>query len=90
MWENILGSALETGLIAALFVGLLIYILKDTKKREQKYQEMIKQLQDSLSIIADIQRQAEAISHSLVCLNRELSAIKHKILRPQPAKERSA
>jgi len=39
MWENILNLALGNGLFAAMFVGLMMYILKDSSKREQKYQE---------------------------------------------------
>jgi len=33
--------AIEFGLIAGLFTGLLIYVLRDARKREQKYQEII-------------------------------------------------
>ena len=54
MIEKIFSLALDTGLIAALFTGLLIYILRDSKKREEKYQSMISQLHDTLKVVKTI------------------------------------
>ena len=54
MWENILTSALNNGLWAALFVALMVYILRDMDKREKKYEKLIDDLSGSLRIVADI------------------------------------
>ena len=47
---------ITSGLMAALFVGLLIYVLRDSAKREEKYQETIKQLHDCLSVVKEIKK----------------------------------
>ncbi|MBQ3047950.1 MAG: bacteriocin, partial [Clostridia bacterium] len=39
MWKEILELALTNGIWSALFVGLLIFQLKDSAKREKKYQD---------------------------------------------------
>ena len=65
MWEGILGMAVETGLIAALFTGLLIYVLRDTSRREKKYHDIIKQLQESLSVVKQIRQDVTDIKKSI-------------------------
>lgn len=54
MWEKILDLAITNGIWAVLFLGLLIYLLKDSRTREAKYQETIKDLNHSLEIVHDI------------------------------------
>ena len=49
MWEEILNLALNNGLWAVLFLGLLIYQLRDSRNREQKYQETIYELNKTLN-----------------------------------------
>jgi len=61
MWENILNLALSHGLWAALFVGLMVYVLKDSAKREKKYQETIKGLVSRLQVVEDIKKDVEDI-----------------------------
>jgi len=54
MWDNILSLAINNGLWAALFVGLMIYILRDSDKREKKYQQTIEELAGALQIVREI------------------------------------
>ena len=54
MWEEIFAQALGNGLLAALFVGLLIYVLKDAQKREKKYKELLCQLSEHLRVVNEI------------------------------------
>lgn len=61
MWEEIFAQALGNGLLAALFVALLIYVLRDTAKREKKYQQMeeenriiIARLTDGLKVVSEL------------------------------------
>lgn len=49
MWQEILDLALNNGLWAVLFLGLLIYQLKDSRTREQKYQDTICELNKTLN-----------------------------------------
>jgi len=52
--EEIISLALNYGLIPAMFVGLMIYVLKDSKKRETKYQETNEKLASALEIVKKI------------------------------------
>lgn len=65
MWEEILRLALSNGLWAVCFVVLLVYVLKDSRRRENKYQLIINALTDKLDIVravkADTQRISEAV-----------------------------
>jgi|GEM_PF-1501925 len=63
MWENVFNMALHDGLWAALFVALMIYVLRDTAKREKKYQlvneenqKIIMKLADDLRIVKEIKK----------------------------------
>lgn len=55
MWEDILNLAIGNGLWAVLFVILLCYVLKDSRVREKKYQELIDALSESLNIVKEVQ-----------------------------------
>lgn len=55
MWEDILNLAIGNGLWAVLFVILLCYVLKDSRAREKKYQELIDALSESLNIVKEVQ-----------------------------------
>ena len=65
--DEIMSIALESGLWAALFCFLFLYMLKDSRSRENKYSETIeslsKQLGDAteaLKICAEIKTDCEA------------------------------
>lgn len=61
MWEDILNLALKNGLWAVLFLGLLIFVLKDSKTREKKYQETISDLTDTLNVVHNIENDVQDI-----------------------------
>lgn len=68
MWEEILALAVNSGLLPALFVALLIYVLRDTAKREKKYQEMeeenraiIAKLTEGLRVVSELKVITEEI-----------------------------
>ena len=72
MWEATFEAALNNGLWAALFVALMIYILRDTAKRERKYQNVtqenqriINQLAEDLRIVKDIRKDINDIKGEL-------------------------
>lgn len=54
MWEQVLDLALNNGLWAVLFLGLLIFQLRDSKSREEKYQDIITCLTDKLDLIEKV------------------------------------
>ena len=61
MWEQIVNLAIQNGLFAVLFLGLLIFQLKDSSKREKKYQQTIESLNRHLDIVEDIEKNVEEI-----------------------------
>ncbi len=61
MWEKIFNLALQNGLWAVLFLGLLIYVLNDSRKRENKYQDTIANLTKNLSIVQVIKQEVQEI-----------------------------
>lgn len=71
MWEEIFNLAINNGLWSVLFLILLVYVLKDSKARELKYQQTITTLADSLEIIQDVKEDVQEIKGKL--LNSDLS-----------------
>ena len=61
MWEEIFNLALSNGLWSAMFLGLLIYQLKDSAKREKKYQDTIVDLTKNLGIVQIIKSEVQEI-----------------------------
>lgn len=54
MWEEILKTALESGLWAVLFCVLLLYQLRDGRTREEKYRQTIDALVCRLSVLDSV------------------------------------
>ncbi len=72
MEQELLTSAVENGIWVILSVTLILYILNDTGKREEKYQnviktnqEIIKELSKKLNIVNDIQKNVCDIKEEL-------------------------
>ena len=61
MWERIVNLAIQNGLFAVLFLGLLIYLLKDSAKREKKYQQTIEKLNDNLQTALQLEEDVKEI-----------------------------
>lgn len=65
MWEQIVNLAISNGLFAVLFLGLLIYQLRDSRSREQKYQNTIEKLGNSLEIVKQVKEDVEDIKDKI-------------------------
>lgn len=70
MWQNIMELALTNGIWSALFVGLLVYELKDSSKREKKYQETIQKLNTHLEIVNDIKEEVKELRSTILNTKR--------------------
>lgn len=66
MWSDVFNIALSNGIFACLFVALLVYVLKDTKKRETKYQNIIDCLSSSLNTVDEIKQDVSKIKKCLL------------------------
>lgn len=53
--------AIGQGLGYALFVFLLIYVLKTTGEREQRYQDLLDTLADKFNVVEDIKEDVKEI-----------------------------
>lgn len=64
--EQIVTMAIGNGIFAVLFVFLLFYQLKDSSKREKKYQDTIKSLSKSIEVVTDIKENVLEIKNLVV------------------------
>ena len=69
MWEQIINLAVSNGLFAVLFLGLLIYQLKDSRNRENRYQDTIVKLGRALEIVQSVKHDVEEIKDILHAQN---------------------
>ena len=65
MWEDIAMLAVGNGLWAVLSCALLSYLLKDSKKRECKYTEIIERLTERLEVVLEIRESVEDLSDKI-------------------------
>ena len=63
MWDEILNLAIKNGLWAVLFLGLFIFVIKDSNSREKKYQQTIKDLTVHLGIVKEIKEDIDDIKN---------------------------
>ncbi|MGN1208610.1 MAG: BhlA/UviB family holin-like peptide [Christensenellales bacterium] len=78
MWEQIVNLAIQNGLFAVLFLGLLIFQLKDSSKREKKYQQTIESLNRHLDAVEDIEKNVEDIEKSVEEIKNEVKCPKSR------------
>ena len=61
LWEQIISVVVSNGIFATLFVGLFCYQLKDSRRREQKYQKTIEDLTVHLDLIEDVKEDVQEL-----------------------------
>ena len=66
MWQDILNIIISNGIFAILFVSLLFIQIKDSKRREEKYQDAIKILSHHLDIVEDIKEDIKEMKKVIV------------------------
>lgn len=59
LWQEIISMIISNGIFAILFVYLFYYQLRDSKRREEKYQKTIEQLSEHLGVIEQIKEDVE-------------------------------
>lgn len=59
IWNVILSVVSESGVWAMLFLALLILLIKSNNEREQKYQNIIEKLGNSLKKVEEIKEDVE-------------------------------
>lgn len=79
MWEEIFNLALNNGLWAVLFLALLIYQLKDSKTREQKYQKTISELSETLLKVEEIDENVFKLSENISDIDLSIKRIENSV-----------
>ncbi|WP_286909337.1 BhlA/UviB family holin-like peptide [Clostridium sp. UBA1652] len=59
--DDLMKEALSQGFGYALFVFLLLYVLKTTGNREKRYQDLLDKLTEKFSIIEDIKSDVKEV-----------------------------
>ena len=65
LWKEIISIVVSNGVFAILFVWLFMYQLKDSSKREKKYQDTISQLTSHLNTLEDMKKDINDIKELL-------------------------
>ena len=65
IWNEIISIVVSNGVFAILFVWLFCYQLKDSSKREAKYQQTIEKLTEHLKVLDDVKQDLEDIKDFL-------------------------
>lgn len=63
--NELLSAALQQGLGYALFVFLLLYVLKTTGDRETKYQNLLDKMADKFNVVEDIKEDVKEIKSKI-------------------------
>lgn len=61
IWEQIISVIVSNGIFATLFVLLFFYQLKDSRKREGKYQKIIEDLTIHLNVLEDVREDVQEL-----------------------------
>ena len=59
LWQDIVSVIISNGIFAILFVALFVYQLKDSKRREEKYQRTIDELSAHIGVVEKIKEDVE-------------------------------
>ena len=65
IWNIILSLVSESGVWAMLFLALLIILIKSNNEREQKYQNIIEKLGNSLKKVEEIKEDVEDLKTAM-------------------------
>lgn len=74
--DQIISTVVANGLWAVLFCGLLVYELKDTRRREGRYVRTINSLSDRLGTVMDVKSDTDEIKTDVKTIERDTAVIK--------------
>ncbi|NFN94556.1 UviB-like protein [Clostridium botulinum] len=63
--DEIMKMALSQGLGYVLFVFLLLYVLKTTENRENRYQDLLDTLAQKFNVVEDIKEDVKEIKNKI-------------------------
>ena len=66
MWKDVISVVISNGIFAILFVLLFFYQLKDSRRRETKYQNTIAELTKHIGTIHEIKQDVEELKNVMI------------------------
>lgn len=90
MWEEVFNIALNNGIWAVLFCALLIYQLRDSKMREEKYQKTIQSLSTSLQVVQKMHTTVCDTHGKVLKLSQDVTQLKRQTTKTQVVKKQIA
>lgn len=79
LWQEIVSVIISNGIFAILFVCLFCYQLKDSKRREEKYQSTIDQLSKHIGVIEQIKEDVEYLKDVVTPKRRKKDDIQTEV-----------
>lgn len=79
LWQEIISVIISNGIFAILFVYLFYYQLRDSKRREEKYQKTIEQLSEHLCVIEQIKEDVEYLKDVVTPKRRRKDEVNDQI-----------
>lgn len=79
LWQEIISVIISNGIFAILFVYLFYYQLRDSKRREEKYQKTIEQLSEHLGVIEQIKEDVEYLKDVVTPKRRRKDEVSDQI-----------
>ncbi len=79
LWQEIISVIISNGIFAILFVYLFYYQLRDSKRREEKYQKTIEQLSEHLGVIEQIKEDVEYLKDVVTPKRRKKDEVNDQI-----------
>ena len=90
IWNDVISIVVSNGVFAILFVWLFLYMLKDSKTREEKYQQTIETLTTHLQTLEDVKEDLTEIKDMLQTQNvgqkQKTQTLKTSALKTQASK----
>ena len=83
MCQGILNIVISNGIFAVLFVLLLSYLLKDSARREKKYNDFIENISKNLTQALDLKKQTEDVKLSIEVTKDKVDENSHLIKKVQ-------
>ena len=71
IWQDVISVVISNGIFATLFVLLFFYQLKDSRRREMKYQSTIQELTKHIGTIQEIKHDVEELKNVMIKKRRK-------------------
>ncbi len=86
MWDELFNLAVSNGIFAVMFLCLLVYQLKDSSKREKKYQDTLDKLSNGINHLSNVEGELKFVREDIEDIKTDIKIIKNKVIPLSPSK----